>query len=44
MARSSRSPDLLALRIAWIAAAALAGSSASCMLAAVAWTLIIAIE
>jgi hypothetical protein len=26
MARSSRSPDLLALRIAWIASAALAGS------------------
>ena len=44
MARSSRSPDLLALRIAWIASAALAGSAASCMLAAVAWTLIIAIE
>ena len=44
MVRSSRSPDLLARRIAWIASAALAGSAASCMLAAVAWTLIIAIE
>ena len=44
MVRSSRSPDLLALRIAWIASAALAGSAVSCILAAVAWTLIIAIE
>ena len=44
MARSSRSPDLLAWRIAWIAAAALAGSAVSCRPAAVAWTLIIAIE
>ena len=44
IARSSRSPDLLALRIAWSASATLAGSAASCMLAAVAWTLIIAIE
>ena len=44
MARSSRSPDLLALRIAWMASAALAGSAASCMPAAVACTLIIAIE